>query len=141
MKKTIAALMLALTLSVTGCVTVEGGPSETSSTSAAPAPSVPSTPDTSATDQTYLTTLSDLLPELFSGDVDEARLIGAGKDICVFFDENGVSRETFVGFVDGFMSDGSFNQEQTTTIMAVAMKSYCPDTLDELLALDGGSVV
>lgn len=126
MKKMITALVAAIAMS--GCTVNVGEDSSPNKDTA--------TSEYSTQDQNYLDTLSEELPQFENGDSDT--LISAGKNVCSYFDEFGVSLTT-LGILSQQFSD-TFTTEETATILIVSMDAYCPDTKAEVLALNGGNV-
>lgn len=109
---------LALIIALSGCTAVENTAQNVAPTK----------------DEKFIIALETALPHF---DVtNEDALVEAGRGVCDYFDEFGVSLMSLGILAEEFQKD--FTQKETATLFVVSTSTYCPDTKDEILSLNGG---
>lgn len=102
----------------------------------ADAPEIPETSSQSP-DEYFLETLQEELPQYPVQ--DEAGLIEAGKGVCTYFEDHGVSMLNLGMLTNEFLAQG-FTNEETATIFVISTTAYCPEIKEEILSMSGAGI-
>lgn len=128
MRTLVASVVAVLALSSCSEPTAEG-------------PAIPATPDlavpSQSADEFFLDNIERELPQYPIQ--DEAGLIEAGKGVCTYFEDNGVSLLNLGMLTNEFLAQG-FTNNETATIFVISTTAYCPDIKDEILSMSGTGI-
>lgn len=76
-----------------------------------------------STEDTYVKTLQQRSSAFDNADEDQ--LVDAGKQVCTYFDNNGINHTSIITLMDEFVAN--FGLEVGTMLISESVEAFCPE--------------